>query len=363
MNKKVWLFVSVVALLIGCNDELKVNADWKDVSIIYGVLDKTQSSNYVRIHRGYLGNEGITGGNQNPDSLYYPSLSVSINLLYNGEIVKTIELKKDESLSLDTGFFTSDQYHTYRLDRNLNGDDTTYQLWVDKEGDNLEPVYAETPIVEDFEIRRPRAWNKLSFAPIAQKLEWYYAENGRMYQAIFRMHYLEMQRDDHSITEDKYVDYVLPIVTASDLSGTASPYETEIAYESYYNYLYNAIGVNTDVIRFYQGTDLKVAAVADDLATYMNINAPANTVIQDKPEFTNIMGGSGANAGIFSASNAVEYVLMELSDPSFDSLVFGNLTCDLQFARPWEEKEIPVFVKEGFSRLVTDLRHIVIIIS
>ena len=89
-----------------CEDELKVNADWKDVSIIYGVLDKTKNTNYVRIHRGYLGDEGITGGNQNPDSLYYPELSVTIDVLFEGQSFRTITLQKDESIDLDSGYFT-----------------------------------------------------------------------------------------------------------------------------------------------------------------------------------------------------------------------------------------------------------------
>ena len=132
MNKKFWIYALVFVVTMGCNDELKVNADWKDVSIIYGVLNKSKTTNYIRIHRGYLGDEGIDAGSQNPDSLYYPELSVKINLLLNGQTVKTLELTKDESIVLDSGFFTTDQYHTYRIDRRLNGGDTIFQLFVDK---------------------------------------------------------------------------------------------------------------------------------------------------------------------------------------------------------------------------------------
>ena len=218
------------------------------------------------------------------------------------------------------------------MDGVLHGNDSTYLLNVDKEDDNLDPVYAETPLVEDFDITRPRAFQSLNFAPIAQKLNWDYAKNGRMYQAVIRFHYLEMQRADHTDTTRHYIDYVLPIKVAENLDGDRE-FKTEISYETFYNFLANKIEINQDVMRFYRGSDIMITAVADDLATYMNVNAPAGTVIQDRPHFTNISGGDGSNAGIFSSSNQSAYWRMDLNNASFDSLVLGNLTCELQFAK------------------------------
>jgi len=329
--KKFLALIFITTLAASCNNELVINADWKDVSVIYGILEKKQDTNYVRVHRGYLGNEGVTGGNQDPDSLYYISPEVKIEIIKNNSVIKTVQLTRDESHSLDSGFFTSEDYHTYRFESTID-EDADYRLVIDKTEDGLNNVYATTPIVQNYIITEPRSFRPLSFAPNDQKIKWNYAENGRMYQVSLRMYYLEMQRDDHADTVEKFVDFTVTTRTGSNLTGDGS-FTAVVDYDGYYRHLLNTIGVNRDVIRFHRGTDLVIVAVADDLATYMNVNAPSNTVVQDKPHFTNIMGGDEANAGIFSSSNTVANYRMRMSNPSLDSLIKGVITCDLQFGQ------------------------------
>ena len=319
----------IVSLFIGCNDELVVNAPWKDVAVIYGILDKTQDTNYVRIHRGYLGNEGFAGGNNEPDSLYYATPSVRIEVYQNESFVKSIDLTRDETIELDSGFFTTEDYHTYRIVEPL-AENTNYKLVVDKSEDGLKDVYADAPMVDDFAITDPRAFRKLNFTPNGQKVTWDYAVNARLYQASMRMHYTEMNRANHNDTVQKFVDYLVTTRTGNNLNGSGS-FTVIVDYDAFYRFLASSIEVNRDVIRFYRGIDLKVVAAEDDFATYMSVSAPATTVVQDKPHFTNIEGGDGANAGIFSTINSTTHFRMDLSNPSLDSLIFGALTCDLQF--------------------------------
>lgn len=330
--KRLVIILFACFLIASCNDELKVNADWKDVSIIYGVLDKTEDTNYVRIHRGYLGNEGITGGKDDPDSLYYDVLNVVIEEYRNGNFVNSHTLAKDESLKLDTGFFTTAEYHTYRFDHQIV-DGNEYRLIVDKEEDNLDPVYASTPIVGDFTFIKPQNNPnvKLKYAPRGQEMEWYYATDGRLYQPVIRFHYVELDKFNFSDSVHKYVDYSLPARSADNLNGDGR-FEYFIDLDSYYTFLYLAIGENDDVIRFYRGSDYLVYAAADDLATYMSVNAPSNSIVQDKPQFTNITGGDGSNAGIFSSTNILLRENLDLNNPSYFELQEGDITCNLHFA-------------------------------
>ena len=141
--------MAITLLMISCNQELIVNAPYKDVSVIYGILDKPKDTNYVRIHRGYLGDEGVTGGNQEPDSLYYKNPNVIIEVYQNGSMIEKIDLPEDRSIKLDSGFFTSDDYRTYRLDKTLE-QNTSYKLVVNKSELGLNDVYATTPMVNNF---------------------------------------------------------------------------------------------------------------------------------------------------------------------------------------------------------------------
>ncbi|HBJ71834.1 MAG TPA: hypothetical protein DDY62_05605, partial [Cryomorphaceae bacterium] len=67
----------------------------------------------------------------------------------------------------------------------------------------------------------------------------------------------------------------------------------------------------------------------DDLATYISVTQPSNTILQDPPFFTNVQGG----AGIFASTASLDRPNLGLADRSFDSLVFGKLTCGLRFAK------------------------------
>ena len=319
-------------IAISCNQELIINAPWKDVSAIYGILDRTVDTNYVRIHRGYLGDEGITGGNQDPDSLYYITPDVKIEIIKeNGQTSETVDLIRDESKDLDSGFFITGDYHTYRFDKTLV-DNYQYKLIVDKSEDALNQVYATTPMVDDFKIDKPNANRSLAYTfRNGVEVGWESTTNGRLYEVTTRLHYSEMSLTDKSDVVEKYVDYNVTTKLANSLSG-GQTFLATIGYDGYYRFLANNINIDQDVIRFYVGTDITIVAAADDFATYMSVSAPATTVVQDKPHFTNIMGGDDANAGIFSSTNKAENLAMKLADDSMDSLVRSMLTCDLQFA-------------------------------
>lgn len=330
--RKFLALVAITFIAASCNQELIINAPWKDVSAIYGILDRTSDTNYIRVHRGYLGNEGINGGSQNPDSLYYINPEVKIEILNaSGQTIETVTLIKDESKDLDSGFFTTEGYHTYRFDKALE-DNFQYKLVIDKSEDGLNQVYATTPMVDDFNIDQPNANRSLAYTfRNGVNLGWESTLNGRLYEVKTRMHYLEMSLADNNDVAEKYVDFSVTTKLANTLNG-GQAFVSTIDYDGYYRFLANNIEVNQDVIRFYQGTDIVIVASADDLATYMSVSAPATTVVQDKPHFTNIMGGDDANAGIFSAINKAQNLGMKLADDSMDSLVRSMLTCDLQFA-------------------------------
>lgn len=330
--RKILAVLAIFTLAISCNQELIINAPWKDVSAIYGILDKTSDTNFIRIHRGYLGNEGIDEGSQDPDSLYYRTPDVKIEIINEaGQTIETVDLIRDESKDLDSGFFTIEDYHTYRFDKTLE-DNLRYKLVVDKSEDGLNTVYSNTPMVKDFKIDKPNANRSLAYTfRNGVEVGWASASNGRLYDLKTRLHYREMSLTDNALIADKFLDYTVTTKVANSLDG-GQAFVATIDYEGYYRFLGNNIEIDQDVIRFYVGTDITIVAAADDFATFMSVSAPATTVVQDKPHFTNILGGDNANAGIFSSTNKAENFAMKLADDSMDSLVRSMLTCDLQFA-------------------------------
>ncbi len=332
---KNYIFTLLIAgfALISCNNDLEINAPWEDVTVIYGILNQGKDTNWVRIHRGYLGDEGIYGGNQEPDSLYYENLVVTIDEYNaNGGFLNSYSLLKvteqdNLGVKLDSGFFTTKGYRLYLLNASLNPDNT-YTLNVAKPDGEGGTVTSSTLLVDDFNITKPIGQQKLTFGRNGQEFIWEEASYARLYQSYLRFYYVEINANNPADSVRLFVDYQLPSELGSSLDGNGKVQNT-VGYETFYRYLGNAIPTNENVIRFFRGMDLYVVAAGDDLTTYISVSQPSDGIVQDKPFYTNITNG----AGIFSSLSNQEKLGMYLSSPSLDSLVKGSFTCKLNFGR------------------------------
>ena len=125
------LAIAVISLLtVGCENELDVAAEWKEVAIVYGALNPNQTKNYVRIQRAFLDDkQGAFSFVNNQNSLYFDTLDVTITeqIKRNGEnnfsTIQTYTLTKvngnDVGIPKDTGIFYSDENILYELDAEI----------------------------------------------------------------------------------------------------------------------------------------------------------------------------------------------------------------------------------------------------
>ncbi len=93
-----------------CDNEIDVSADWKEVPVIYGLIDPAASFNYIRINRAYLNEEGdaLTFAKES-DSLNFEALTVVVTEFEDGIEKNTIQF---ERVLGDTNGLTKD-YDTY----------------------------------------------------------------------------------------------------------------------------------------------------------------------------------------------------------------------------------------------------------
>ena len=67
------LFLLLVPVLFSCDKSLNVNADWKDVTVVYGLLDQTKDTTYIKITKAFLGEGDALMFSKIPDSSNYSS--------------------------------------------------------------------------------------------------------------------------------------------------------------------------------------------------------------------------------------------------------------------------------------------------
>ena len=112
MKKIIAAFLLFGFLLPSCSTDFDLTSDWKDVTIVYGLLDKDVNYNYIRIEKAFLDQttNALTIA-QIPDSIYYKRLNVELQEFNNGNLINTIPLEEINgdtmNISKDTGIFAS----------------------------------------------------------------------------------------------------------------------------------------------------------------------------------------------------------------------------------------------------------------
>lgn len=339
MGKNLWIAFVTALALTACDNTLDVTAPFENVPIVYATLNPDSDTQYVRIGRAYLGQDGPNGGVAHPDSLYYPSLVAHIQAFQeNGDFAWEKALEVTYDIPKDSGLFTTQGHRLYRLilpgfTANSSRLDWEYKLVLKK--DSVSPVFATavTPLVnsETFTLKKPTpiGIQRLNLTSTkGQEIEWYQAKNARAYQGYIDFLYMEMPEHQQSDSTRHVVRYYLPYQLGSTLNGGATT-KTTLTYQEYYQFLAESIPVRAGHIRFFRGFTLYLTAGTDDLATYISVTQPSNTILQDPPFFSNVQGG----AGIFASSAGLIRPNLGLADRSHDSLVFGKVTCELRFAK------------------------------
>ncbi len=325
--KKIRAFILCALFLAGCSNDLDIAADYKEITVIYGLLNDADSVHYVQVFRGFLDeNTNALTIAQNPDSIFY-SANSELKISRNGQVIVPVRVDAASiGMPRDSGIFVDSPNYVYTFQEHLF-EDEQYQLTF-KNSETGHTVTAQTPIVKDFNITRPLTYrptldNRLN--PLSNKIDisWSEAPNGKIYELTIRFFYEEWNVSSPAVIDTQYIDWpIFRNLTDLDyvLDGT-----------QFYPFLKTALRTDLNVrrkalefpfeFRFYVG--------AQELYEYMRINEAQTgiTSLQIKPEYTNVDGG----LGIFSSRYFKSVTEFKLSDASLDSLTCGSITKDLNF--------------------------------
>ena len=329
--KLAFLSLVIITAISACNKELNVNADWKDITVVYGLLDQSRDTTFIKITKAFLGPGDALQFAKISDSSNYPSkLEVKMfcyldNVLKDSILCDTItihdKLPYDDSVSF---FYYPNQlmyYTTAKLNQNY-----TYELRI-KNRSTGKIVSAQTNLVHDFEIRRPQA--QASFPP-GQSFEvvWTPANYGKRYQLMIRFYYNEYLKSNPHIFSTKYIDWIVFNDIKSIDVNTIQPFDLYFPSDGFYNAVGTKIDTNSQVTRAALYCDYKFSVAASDMNTYMEVTEPSQSLVQEKPAYTNIING----IGIFSSRfNKKQGDTLRVSQLTKDELKVNSHTKDLGF--------------------------------
>lgn len=329
---KTYRFILILSLftivLSACSTDVDLYADYKDIPIVYAMLNPKADTNYLKITRAFCGtNDNPIDANeivQIYDSSNYPGkLDARIIELKNSQgsyyeptgrviVLDTITLHdKEEGLFYapdQTFYYTTEPFHT-----GSEGNKYKYRLVVVKpDGDSLT---AQTAIVGNAEFSIMTGGVGFQMAPTddLRKIMFRADDFAPIYEVSMQFNYREQLAGQEM--KEKYVKRSFgtrPINEFHKVEGTANSYYLEYSVNWLFNALAIAIGGDTiydanhpTVVRYVDDFVISIGAAGEDLAYYYIANqSQAESPMSLITTYTNIEGGYG----LFSSRTKIERV-------------------------------------------------------
>jgi hypothetical protein len=329
------LLMVIMALFNSCSTEFEVAAPYKEIPIIVGLLNKSDSIHYVKVNKAYLNKEGsaFLAGTVSDSNIFPYPLSVKLYALNTSNA-------RIDSVTLDTtritksnGTFQSNDivYKTpsYKLKFiSFSGADTTwarYEIVVRRASDNKLMASSITSVVSDVRFKAvPRELDIYNPFPSSSTpeyknptLRWFTARNGRRYSAFLRFKF----RVVNTTLGVNYMDSVDMQLMSNNRNG-GSDGKAEITYTFSGFSFYNNLQIALDPLPFgyrreYVGPlEIHFEYAGEDLDTYMEINNSTVSLSEVVPEYTNINGG----LGIFSSRVRKKFADIKQTNLSLNSI-------------------------------------------
>jgi len=322
----IFCFISIF-IFYSCKTDFDVNAKWKDITVVYGLLNQNDSLHLIKVNKAFLGNEDAYVMASHSDSINYNNISVSLEQWLNNSLVKTIILDSTTEFKKDTsGIFATDNNIIYKTSEVLDPE-SEYKLIVNIPG--KQPITSTTKLISGLTVNHPFNLNseQINFGKTPYSVEWKSTANAKLYELTIRFYYYEILNGDTTL---HHLDWVQESKISINTDG-GEKMTMGISGESFYQFIASKLYPNYDlsfkrVVRK-NALDFIFMVGGDDLNTYIEVNRPSNTIVQEKPAFTNISNG----IGIFSCRFDKTIKDKELKNSTIDSLHNGRFTKNLQF--------------------------------
>ncbi len=311
--KRIRFLLPVLLLIVfSCSTDFDINGEWKDITIVYGLLDQSEDTAFIKINKAFLG-EG--------DAMFMAQIQDSNEYQYK------LEVRIDEydtlnnfhrSFNLDTitvhdkkpgDFYYPTQTLYYALIDTLYPD-KEYRLFIrnPKTGNTFS---GKTMLVRQARFEKPKPSLKtIDFTESGTSpMEWTSTYKGRIYQPMIRFHYKEVSASAPTDTIYQVVEWPFPAYKSKYLNGNEDM-GTTYSNPFFYDLLRSKIPVDASKTRYigmknrgqhdFGAVEFVLTVGSDELSTYLDVYAPSQGIVQEKPGFTNITGSTEA-FGIFSS--------------------------------------------------------------
>ncbi len=313
-------------LFTSCETEIDIIAPQRDVTIIYGLLEANKTRHFIRINKAFVGEKAASELAQEPGINEYTDaeLTAFVQELDGNDTSVVIQewiLNDTTITSKEEGEFYNEENKIYYFDTGLNPNNM-YRIvaLVNVEGEDPKRVSAVTGLIgrassegdlEQVFLTKPNLIGASSDPSQADRAEvefvgptdytnayditWLSAQSGVSYTSYYRFYYTEVNKT----TGERRRDSILfPIGSRRVDPNNTAPINFTINPEEFFITIDRVVDdidtQSADFYRYASDTLQFFLEIADnDLATYIEVNRPATEIVQEQPEYTNVVNGIG----------------------------------------------------------------------
>ncbi|MFC1733366.1 hypothetical protein ACFL6I_23955 [candidate division KSB1 bacterium] len=296
--KTVKLFILLILLFVAfqqCSTDFDLNADYKDITIVYGLFNQNDSTHYIKVNKAFLGEGDALIMAQDPaNSNYGDEIEVRVEEWLQGSLTpeKVFSLDTIVVTNKEPGVFYYPEQVVYKFDED-NLSESKYKVIItNKISGNV--VSAETELVENFSFEKPRPGStSIEFSkPSTQYIGWKSANNGRLYEVRILFNYYEKDINTGVIDSNKYITWYLGSKRSTSLKGGDSMKKYYLT-DNFFKNIKAKLPKDVNKERVAGEVTIVISVASDEYAIYLDLNGPSNSIVQERPEYTNINNGIG----------------------------------------------------------------------
>ncbi len=294
MKKALLCFSLILALLPSCKNELEIIGPQEEVMVVYAILNKFDSIQYIKINKGFASqDESPIELAKDVDNLFFDSLQVTLINLTSGFSVNCEKLM----IQKNEGLFSNAVNYVYTTDLQLT-ENHIYTLKVLNPLSGKE-VKAQLKMLGSPSPNTPNSLN-INTYPIQpdkpMSINYDAAPNTKAYEIRMNFIYEEI----NALTNEVIRDTIPWTLTQSKFDNNL-----KINFRQDGKLFYEHLAATLEV----KGNEISRRGIAlefeywggdNELSTYMDVYGTSSIgVVQKKTDYTNIDGGYG----IFASRN------------------------------------------------------------
>lgn len=333
MKNNFFLFlISFIIFFSSCSTDVKINAEYKEIPIVFCVLNPAREYQYVKINKAFLGNDNAYRMAQEKDSLYFnEDIVVTLKKIINNNVVSTWVFEKVDTIIKDDGLFANDKNIIYQKKINFGAISKTdvYEITINI-GNGKHIVTGKTNMVYNPQMASPNESNVLisiNRYNNSYRYDYYAGWNASVTDVNLIFNYLEVNSGD---TVEKSLSFKInnAVMPLDYMNSKLSSFFSQVELFSIASSTITPVSPEIRRLAKVPGSiGFEIVSANDEYYTYMQITKPSSSFIQYRPSYTNLTGG----IGLFSSVNSYK-LFLTLTEESLDSLHRGIYTKNLNFA-------------------------------